>query len=66
MNTDKHVVTIPIEDYKELMTAKELVGASKLDWSTPLAMAIKRAMYETSGKPQPFMDFDPKVTLYFK
>lgn len=51
MNTDKHVATIPIEDYNNLMTAKELVGATKLDWSTPLAMAMKRAMFDTSGRP---------------
>lgn len=42
MNTKSHTVTIPIEDYNELIKAQELVGLTKVSETSDIYLAIQR------------------------
>ncbi len=44
MNTKSHTVTIPIEDYNELLKTKEFVGIVKIDKNNPLYKIIDNAV----------------------
>lgn len=46
MKTETHTVTIPIEDYNELLLTKNLIGITKLDEKSPMFEAIRTVAYQ--------------------
>jgi hypothetical protein len=49
MNTDKHVVTLPIEDYNELMKLKDFSGIQKLSWDSPIGIQLQKSHLDETG-----------------
>lgn len=44
MNIEKHTVTIPVSDYKELLEAKEFIGAKKLDEDSDMYISVRNEL----------------------
>jgi len=70
MDTSKHVVTIPIEDYNKLIAAKELDGLVEIKPDHPFYKILKMAA-EANYRQEHYKEFDGDIiktlgTFYFK